>query len=161
MIFKNNNFLNLFFLSSSLIILSIVYYLEFFLGYIPCELCIYQRFPYFIIILLSISYLFIKNKKLKKITFLFYILIFFSSLIISTYHFGIENNFWKSLTECKVNNENITNNEDIKNYLLNKDYVSCSDVLFKVFGISLAGYNILISFFLFFISIIGFKEIKN
>ena len=32
---------------------------------------------------------------------------------------------------------------------------------FKVFGISLAGYNILISFFLFFISIIGFKEIKN
>ena len=156
---KNANLLNLFFLFSSLIILAIVYYLEFFLGYKPCELCVYQRFPYFIIIFLSISYILINNIKMKKITFLFYILIFFSSFIISSYHFGIENNFWASLTECKTNSEKITDSNDIKNYLLNKDYVSCSDVLFKFFGISLAGYNILISFILFFISIIGFKKI--
>ena len=156
---KNANLLNLFFLFSSLIILAIVYYLEFFLGYKPCELCVYQRFPYFIIIFLSISYILINNIKMKKITFLFYILIFFSSFIISSYHFGIENNFWTSLTECKTNSEKITDSNDIKNYLLNKDYVSCSDVLFKFFGISLAGYNILISFILFFISIIGFKKI--
>tara|TARA_Y100000590_G_C15248552_1_gene836611 strand:+ start:196 stop:681 length:486 start_codon:yes stop_codon:yes gene_type:complete len=161
MISKNTNFLNLFFFSTSLIILLIVYYLEFFLNYKPCELCIYQRIPYLMIVLLSISYLLIKNISIKKKIFFLYILIFFSSLILSTYHFGIENNLWQAITECETDKENMTNNEDIKNYLLNKNYISCSDVLFKLFGISLAGYNIVISFILFVISIIGFKKIKN
>ena len=161
MIFKNINFLNLFFLFFSLLALLIVYYLEFFQGVAPCKLCIYQRFPYFIIILLAISFLLIKNKNFKKISFLFYILIFTSSLIMSIHHFGVENSFWNALTNCESDFKTLSNSNDLKEYLLNKDYVSCSDVSFKFLGISLAGYNTIISFILVVLSLIGFKKLKG
>ena len=77
MTLDNANFLNLLFLFFSAFILLIVYYLELFLDVEPCKLCIYQRFPYFIAILLATSFLLIKNQKFKKLTFLFFILIFF------------------------------------------------------------------------------------
>jgi len=158
---NNGNFLNLLFLFISILVLLIVYYLEFFQGITPCQLCIYQRLPYFIIILLAISFLLIKNKSLKKITFLFYILIFTSSLIMSVYHFGIEKNLWNALTGCETNIKSFSDSDNLKEYLLNKDYVSCDDVSFKFLGISLAGYNIILSFILLILSITGFRKLKN
>jgi len=158
---NNSNFLNLLFLFVSILVLLTVYYLEFFQGIAPCKLCIYQRFPYFIIILLAISFLLIKNQNLKKITFIFYIFIFASSLTVSVHHFGVENSFWNALTNCESYFKTLSNSNDLKEYLLNKDYVSCSDVSFKFLGISLAGYNVIISFILLVISIIGFKKLKN
>ena len=161
MIYKNSNFLNLFFLFFSALALLIVYYLEFFQGVSPCKLCIYQRLPYFIVILLAISFLLIKNRNLKKITFLFYILIFISSLIMSVYHLGIEKNLWNALTDCETNVKSFSNTDSLKEYLLNKDYVSCGEVLFKFFGISLAGLNIIVSSFLLILSIAGFRKLGN
>jgi len=158
---NNSNFLNLIFLFSSILVLLIVYYLEFFQSVTPCKLCIYQRLPYFIIILLAISFLLIKNKNLKKITFLFYILIFTSSLIMSVYHFGIEKNLWNALTGCETNIKSFSDSDNLKEYLLNKNYVSCDDVSFKFLGISLAGYNIILSFILLILSITGFRKLKN
>ena len=158
---NNGNFLNLLFLFISILVLLIVYYLEFFQGITPCQLCIYQRLPYFIIILLAISFLLIKNKSLKKITFLFYILIFTSSLIMSVYHFGIEKNLWNALTDCETNVKSFSNTDSLKEYLLNKDYVSCENVSFKFLGISLAGYNIIVSFILLIFSITGFRKLEN
>ena len=158
---NNSNFLNLLFLFVSILVLLTVYYLEFFQGIAPCKLCIYQRFPYFIIILLAISFLLIKNQNLKKITFLFYILIFSISLIISMHHFGIEKNLWNALTGCETNIKSFSNNDNLKEYLLNKDYVSCSNVSFKFLGISLAGYNIILSFILLILSVAGFRKLKN
>ena len=158
---NNGNFLNLLFLFISILVLLIVYYLEFFQGITPCQLCIYQRLPYFIIILLAASFLLIKNQNLKKITFIFYIFIFASSLTMSVHHFGVENSFWNALTNCESYSKTLSNSNDLKEYLLNKDYVSCSDVSFKFLGISLAGYNVIISFILLVISIIGFKKLKN
>ncbi len=158
---NNSNFLNLIFLFSSILVLLIVYYLEFFQSVTPCKLCIYQRLPYFIIILLAASFLLIKNQNLKKITFIFYIFIFASSLTMSVHHFGVENSFWNALTNCESYSKTLSNSNDLKEYLLNKDYVSCSDVSFKFLGISLAGYNVIISFILLVISIIGFKKLKN
>ena len=158
---NNSNFLNLIFLFSSILVLLIVYYLEFFQSVTPCKLCIYQRLPYFIIILLAASFLLIKNQNLKKITFIFYIFIFASSLTMSVHHFGVENSFWNALTNCESDSKTLSNSNDLKEYLLNKDYVSCSDVSFKFLGISLAGHNVIISFILLVISIIGFKKLKN
>ena len=154
---NNSNFLNLLFLFVGILVLLIVYYLEFFQGVAPCKLCIYQRLPYFIIILLATSFLLIKIQNLKKITFL----IFTSSLVMSVYHFGIEKNLWNALTGCETSVKSFSNSNDLKEYLLNKDYVSCSDVSFKFLGISLAGYNILISFSLAILSFVGLKKIKN
>tara|TARA_Y100000590_G_scaffold451220_1_gene592257 strand:+ start:634 stop:1137 length:504 start_codon:yes stop_codon:yes gene_type:complete len=158
---NKSNLLNLLFFFISILALLIVYYLEFFQDIAPCKLCIYQRLPYFIIILLAISFLLIKNKNLKKITFLFYILIFTSSLIMSVYHFGIEKNLWNASVSCETNLKSFSNIDNLKEYLLNKDYVSCSEISFKFLGISLAGYNIILSFLLLILSITGFRKLAN
>ena len=158
MIIKNKYFLNLFFLFFSVTALIIVYYLEFFQNIQPCKLCIYQRIPYFIIILLAISYLLLKNQSLKKITFIFYILIFFFSLIMAIHHLGVEKNLWNSVTSCDAEIKNFTNNKDLKEFLLNKDFISCNQVTFQFLGLSLAGYNVIISLILLGLSIIGFRK---
>ena len=80
---------------------------------------------------------------------------------MSLYHFGIEKNLWNALTGCEANIKSFGNSNNLKEYLLNKDYVSCKDVSFKFLGISLAGYNIIVSFVLFTLSIIGFRKLKN
>ena len=77
------------------------------------------------------------------------------------HHFGIEKNLWNALTGCETNIKSFSNSDNLKEYLLNKDYVSCSDVSFKFLGISLAGYNVIISFILLVISTIGLRKIIN
>ena len=134
--------------------------MEFFQGAEPCRLCVYQRIPYFIVILLATSYLLIQNENFKKITFLFYILIFFSSLIIAIHHIGVEKNLWGSFASCETNFKKLPN-ENLKEYLLNKDYVSCSDVSIKFLGVSLAGYNAIVSFVMLLLSVVGLKKISN
>jgi disulfide bond formation protein DsbB len=80
---------------------------------------------------------------------------------MSVYHFGIEKNLWNALTGCETSVKSFSNSNDLKEYLLNKDYVSCSDVSFKFLGISLAGYNIILSFILLILSTTGFRKLKN
>ena len=110
-----------------------------------------------------LAYIFIEiqNSIIFENSYLDILLIFFSSLIMSVHHFGIEKNLWKALSSCEANNKILTNSANLKEYLLNKDYVSCEDVSFKFLGISLAGYNIIVSFVLFTLSIIGFRKLKN
>ena len=60
-----------------------------------------------------------------------------------------------------TNIKSFSSSDNLKEYLLNKDYVSCSNISFKFLGISLAGYNIIVSFVLFTLSIIGFRKLKN
>jgi len=155
---KKNKIINLFILFSCSVILLIAYYLEYFLNLKPCILCIYQRIPYFIIIFLAIILFFIKNNKLEKKFYFLYAIIFSSSLFLAVYHFGIENNFWSAFASCEINDSLLNDNQNLKEYLLEKEFVTCSKVNFTLFGISLAGYNIIISFFLLNLSLLKLKK---
>ena len=146
---KKINNLNFFFLFSCSIILLVVYYLEYFLDLKPCILCIYQRIPYFFAIFLAIIFLFLEDYKFQKIFYYLYSITFLLSLLLAIYHFGIENNFWSAFTSCEINDSYIKDKSNLKEYLLEKEFVSCSKVNFTLFGISLASYNIIISLFLF------------
>ena len=77
------------------------------------------------------------------------------------HHFGIEKNLWNALTGCETNTTSFSDNDSLKEYLLNKNYISCSDVSFKFLGISLAGYNIIVSFVLLIFSTTGFRKLEN
>ena len=66
--------------------------------------------------------------------------------------------FAKDITQNKPKHPEENKNNDLKEYLLNKDFVSCSQVTFKFLGISLAGYNVIVSFILFNLSVIGYKN---
>ena len=155
---KKINNLNFFFLFSCSIILLVVYYLEYLLDLKPCILCIYQRIPYFFAIFLAIIFLFIEDYKFQKIFYYLYSITFLSSLLLAIYHFGIENNFWSAFTNCEINDSYIKDKSNLKEYLLEKEFVSCSKVNFSLLGISLVGYNIIISLFLLILSLLKLRK---
>ena len=72
------------------------------------------------------------------------ILIFFISVLISGYHVGIENSLFPELSTCKASNLDLTDKKQLLQSL-NNQIVSCKDVLFKIFGLSLATINLIIS----------------
>ena len=125
----------------SILILIGAIYIEFVFGAKPCKLCIYQRYPYIIAIFLSFFGYINSNNKI-----LLYLIIinFVISLILSIYHTGIENNFFSEYGICDTNNILITDTEKLLN-LLEESMPSCKDVLFRIFGLSLATINVLIS----------------
>ncbi len=142
----------------SILILSLfsAYYIEFVLGHKPCKLCIYQRYPYFISILLLINIFFLK--KLIRLSLLFLSLVSLFGSILAFYHFGIEQGFFSEsiICEAPILDENLTKKEILKQ--LSEKAISCKIVTFKVFGLSLASINTIFSFVLFCIFIRLFKN---
>ena len=122
------------------------YLIQYVLGHEPCNLCLIERIPYIVSIMIISICLF--TQKFEKITLITLSLTFFIAVLLSFYHFGIEQGFIKESLVCDLNNQN---NELSKEALLNqlkKMPVSCKDVTFKIFGLSLATFNIFISIIL-------------
>tara|TARA_B100001540_G_scaffold262272_1_gene241557 strand:- start:157 stop:636 length:480 start_codon:yes stop_codon:yes gene_type:complete len=129
----------------SLLSLLIALYIEFFLGYKPCKLCVYQRIPYLIAIFLT----FLGISYSKKLIWLYaLLLIFFLSFLLSGYHVGIEQEIFQEFSGCTGNSLNITDKNELLK-LLNSEINSCKNVDFKIFGLSLATINFLLSFLIF------------
>ena len=128
-----------------LVILSALF-IEFFLKIKPCILCIYQRYPYYIIALLSLIY-FLK-KDLKILLILLIILTSLASIILSTYHVGIETGLIEETTSCKTSLNNNLSKDAILKQLESNLASSCKEVSFKLFGFSLASINIILSLIL-------------
>ena len=130
----------------SLISIITAYFIEYVLGHQPCNLCLIERIPYGLsIVLIILNYTLIKNEKL--VIFLLTI-IFLFSLIVSVYHFGIEQGFFEESSVCGIqNNTEITSKDELLKQLQEKS-VSCKDVTFRFFGLSLTSINIILSTFL-------------
>ena len=119
------------------------YFLQYVLKHQPCNLCLIERIPYIISILVILICLFFK--KFEKFSLIFLSLLFFSAALIAIYHFGIEQGFIKESLVCDLNiQSNALSKEAILNQLKERS-VSCKDVTFKIFGLSLATFNIFIS----------------
>ena len=127
------------------------YFIEYGLGYQPCNLCLIERIPYGLtIFLITLNYFFKKN---EKFIILLLIITFLFSLVISIYHFGIEQGFFEESAVCGVKNAiEIISKEELLKQLQQKT-VSCKDVTFKIFGMSLTSINILISLIILIILI--------
>jgi disulfide bond formation protein DsbB len=140
----NNNIYKISLLASSLMLLS-AFYLEYFEGALPCELCITQRWFHGLIITYSLISIFILEKFINVKIFILIVLSFtwLASAIAGLYHFGIEMNFWSGPDDCS---SNIDFSKDLLTYLLNKSPIKCDEIMFKILGLSLAGWNALLSF---------------
>ena len=143
--FKIEFYLRLILIISLVAIIS-AYFIEYVLGHQPCNLCLIERIPYGLsIILVTLNYFFKKNEKL---IILLLILIFFLSFAISIYHLGIEQGLFKESGVCGSKNmTGIISKEEILKQLQEKT-VSCKDVTFRIFGLSLTSINILLSLIL-------------
>ena len=140
----------------SIVILLIAFFIQYILGHTPCNLCLIERIPYLLAIIIIPVALF--NKKFEKIVFLFLGLIFLAGTIISFYHFGIEREFFSESLVCNAPLENANLSKDDLLKELQKTQISCKDVTFKIVGFSLATINTIISLLL---SVITLKLFLN
>ena len=154
---SNNRFILNSVLIFSIFSLVIAYYIQYVLGHKPCNLCLIERIPYiaaiiFISIILMID-------KFEKMFAVIVMLFFIFGAIVSFYHVGIEQDFFSESFVCDLGQyKESLSKEDLLKQLQNKSAVSCKDVTFRFFGLSLATINTVISILL---SVIMFKIIKN
>ena len=152
----NNKFILKSILLISIFSLLAAYFIEYILNYKPCNLCIFERIPYFASSILIVLNLY--SKRFEKFTFGILSIIFAIGAIISFYHFGIEQGFFEESFVC-ISDDKINNlaKEDLLQSL-QKTTVSCKQVDFKLFGLSLATINTFLSIVL---SVISFKAFFN
>ena len=135
-------YLKLIFIISFVSIIT-AFFIEYILGYQPCNLCLIERIPYGLsIILIIINYI---TKIDEKFIILLLALIFVFSFFISIYHFGIEQGYFKESTVCGLNNANDIISKEELLLQLSKQTISCKDVTFRIFGLSLTSINIIIN----------------
>ena len=139
---KVDTYLKLIFIISLISIIS-AYFIEYILGYQPCNLCLIERIPYGLSLVLIIINYVLKN--IEKFILLLLIIIFIFSFSISVYHFGIEQGFFKESVVCGIKNAtDIISKEELLRQLSEKT-ISCKDVTFRIFGLSLTSINIMIN----------------
>ena len=134
--------LKIIFLFSSIALIS-AFFVEYVLGHQPCNLCLIERIPYGLSLMIIIAIFLIKKN--QKFLVLLLIITFIFSFAISIYHYGIEQGFFQESSFCGVKNltESITKEDLLKQ--LSEKIISCRDVTFRVFGLSLTSINIVIS----------------
>ena len=125
------------------LVLISAFIIELALGHEPCKLCIYQRIPYFLSIILIGLIFFIK--KLEKITLLTLSLVFFISFVLAFYHVGIEQGFFSESLACSAEDQLKTLSKEKLLEQLKQSNISCKNVSFKVLGLSLASINSILS----------------
>ena len=156
--FKISSYLKLIFIISIISIIS-AYFIEHILGHQPCNLCLIERIPYGLSIILIITYFVFKKN--EKFLILLLILVFIFSFSISIYHFGIEQGFFEESSVCGLKNiSDLITKEELLSQL-NEKKVSCKDVTFKVFGLSLTSINIVISLTIMVILIKIYKQYEK
>jgi len=143
MLKRENNLILIVILSFVSLVLISAFVIEYGLGHQPCKLCLYERIPYILSILLIIKILFVK--KYEKITLFILFLIFIASAVLAFYHFGIEQGFFSESFVCKVGDLSGTLSKEQLLEQLNKNSISCKDVSFRVLGLSLATINTILS----------------
>ena len=142
---KYKTTLNLILLFSIFTLLA-AYFIQYVLKHQPCNLCLIERIPYILSIIIISICLF--TKKFEKISLIILSTIFFSATLIAIYHFAIEQGIIKESLVCNLNNENNNLSKEALLSQLREMPVSCKEVSFKILGLSLATFNIFISFVL-------------
>ena len=139
---KIESYFKLIFVISFVAIIS-AFFIEYILGHQPCNLCLIERIPYGLSLILIITNY--ATKINENFIILLLILVYIFSFTISVYHFGIEQGYFEESAVCGLKNAaNIISKEEIL-MQLSKQTISCKDVTFRIFGLSLTSINIIIS----------------
>ena len=145
---------NIFILVISILVIAIVHILEL-IGYIPCDICLKQRWVWYLVVLLSFLSIFF-NERILKINLILFAVLFIGNSIYSGWHAGIEWNLWLGPETCSSQSNLSYSNflEEVKSV----KFIPCNEAALRIFGISLAGYNSIISFFMFIYSVLNLRK---
>lgn len=129
----------IFICSISAVVLILAFFYEYYLGYMPCDLCLYQRVPYFLLIATT----FIRNEKIFK--YLSSALLF-CSIILSVYHTQVESGILPD--NCAKKIKHSSSSEEIIKQITKIERPTCGSVNVKILNISMSTWNLVLSIFL-------------
>lgn len=108
----------------------------------PCEMCMWQRWPHLAAIILALIALVLRSRPVSVFLVVAAAIAILISGLIGGYHAGVEYGWWEGLTSCATN---IPTGGDMLDSIMNAPLVRCDVAPWTLFGISLAGYNFLLS----------------
>ena len=113
-------------------------------GLFPCEMCWWQRYPHFAAVAIALVAFGVSNASYRKVLVALAALAIATSGVIAGFHAGVEYGWWKGLTACTATISG--SGDDLLKSIMNAPLVRCDVAPWTLFGISLAGYNFLLSF---------------
>jgi disulfide bond formation protein DsbB len=135
------------------------YFFQYVLGYLPCPLCFEQRVPYYIAIPLALAIALAAARSAPRGVVIgglaFLALIMAVSTCLGTYHAGVEWKWWPGPADCSGPLSGMGSAGDLLQRLQSQTVVRCDDAAWRFLGISLAGYNALISLALVVVTVWG------
>ncbi len=140
------------------------WFFELVIGLAPCPMCLTQRWPYYIgLPILVIALVMVKNpdKNIARMSTLATAVLFLGGAIFAAYHSGVEWHFWAGPADCSGGEDLSASVGNLLADLKTAKVVSCVDAAWRLFGISLAGYNVIISAAISALCFIAFSRLKK
>jgi disulfide bond formation protein DsbB len=121
-------------------------------GYAPCPLCLQQRWAYYALI--PLAAIAATAAPARRPVLGLIVLVAIASMIFGIYHSGVEWKWWPGPGTCAGSLDSGT----LLPTLDNTPVISCEDAALRIFGLSLAGWNAVISFAMAVIAAMGFRN---
>jgi disulfide bond formation protein DsbB len=141
------------------------YYFQYVLHYAPCELCLDERVPYYVgiplALVVALAGLLRAPRPLLVGGLTLLIVVFVIGAALGAYHSGVEWKFWPGPAHCSGAIENFGNAGGLLERMNQTKIVPCDAAAWRLFGISLAEYNVLISLALAAIALWGIAKAKS
>lgn len=127
-------------------VLGTAYFFEHVLGILPCALCQYQRLEWWIALgLAGITFYLRRNNLLLLTGLTVTMLVILAGAATAGYHVGVEQKWWEGPSSCTNGGLNDLDINALKEAIMNAPVIRCDDVAWSLFGISMAGYNLLLA----------------
>lgn len=135
-----------FLLAASIGILSVAYISQYVFHYDPCPLCLYQRVPYFVVIVFSLVAILHNQPVVQRWLLKLCALTFAAGAGLALFHTGVEQGWWQGLQSCGDSALPAAGDvEALRAYLLNRQIVRCDVPIWQLFGLSMTVYNLMAS----------------
>ncbi len=130
----------------SALLLGGAYYFQYVVGLAPCDMCLWQRYPHMVAILFGlITVPLLVEPRVALVFALMAILALFATAGIGVYHAGVEQHWWQGPQSCTGRVPAGLTAEELKQYLLNARMVRCDEIPWKMWKVSMAGWNAILS----------------
>lgn len=125
----------------SAVTLATVYASQFIGGLVPCELCLYQRWPWWAALLLCILAMpTLLSTRVRAALVALAGLSVLAGAGVAVFHVGVEQHWWPGLASCSAAGQTPASFEQMQQ-MLSQPTASCDEPAWTMFGISMAGYN--------------------
>jgi len=130
----------------SIALLGGAYYFEYVVGLAPCDMCLWQRYPHMLAILAGLLTIpLLVEPKVALVYALVAVMALFVTSGLGVYHAGVELHWWQGPQSCTGRVPAGLTAEELKQYLMNARMVRCDEIPWKMWNISMAGWNAILS----------------